>query len=363
MCEMSVLIRINGRCYSEEELTSLIAEKLSIPHLPEWERELFSFLQHWFSPSDFIEAQTSGSTGEPQTIRLLKTMVQRSASRTIEYFGLQAGNRILLSLPCRFIAGKMIVVRAVIGQMDLITIDPSSDFDLLINETFDFGAMVPSQVFKLLESSSGRQKIENIRNLLIGGSSIPANLEVQISRLTNRVVSTYGMTETASHIAIRKLSGEKRSDIYYCLEGISVTTSQNECLQILDSKLAELLQTKDIAELLSPTSFRILGRVDDVIISGGIKYWPEKIEKKLESAIPRRFIISTLPDEKLGEKLVLVIESEPIDIETINKKIAELLPPYERPRAIYFIEKFPETPNGKLKRHEIARIIKSQTED
>jgi len=354
---MPVVIRINGQNYSDNELNFLIAERLLLPQLPEWEGELYSFLREWFSPSDFIEAQTSGSTGEPQIIRLPKTMMQRSASRTNEFFGLQAGNRILLSLPCRFIAGKMMVVRAILGQMDLITVDPSSDFGLLINENFDLGAMVPSQVFKLLGSPTGKQKIENIRNLLIGGSSIPVNLEAQISRLTNRVVSTYGMTETASHIAIRELSVENRSDIYHCLKGISVTTGLNDCLQIHDFELTEPLQTNDIAEILSPTSFRILGRVDDVIISGGIKYWPEKIEKSLLSAIQSRFVISSMPDEKLGEKLVLVIEGKPTEIELINQKLAELLSPFERPKAIYFLEKFPETPNGKLKRNEIKGAI------
>ncbi len=351
-------MRINGQDYSDHELNLLIAEKLSLPQLPEWERELYTFLKEWVSPSDFIEARTSGSTGTPQTIRLPKTTMLQSARRTIEYFGLQAGNRILLSLPCRFIAGKMMVVRAIIGQMNLITVDPSTDFELLRNNTFDFGSMVSNQVFKLLESSSGKEKLENISNLLIGGSSIPANLEVQISQLKSRVVSTYGMTETASHIAIRELSGENRSDIYHCLPGISVSTGENDCLQIHVAERIEPLQTKDIAELLSSTSFRILGRVDDVIISGGIKYWPEKIEKKLESAIPERFVISSVPDEKLGEKLVLVIEGEPVDIEIIQQKSAELLPPFERPKAIYFMAKFPETQNGKLKRNKIKEIIK-----
>jgi len=358
MHKMQAIIRINGKSYYEDDLTSLIAEKLSSPHLPEWERELFSFLKNWFSSADFIEAQTSGSTGEPQTIRLSKTTMLRSASRTIEYFGLQAGNRILLTLPCRFIAGKMMVVRAIIGKMNLITVNPSADFDLLINETYEFGAMVPNQVFKLLESPSGKGKLENIRNLLVGGSSIPANLEEQISRLANHVVSTYGMTETASHVAIRELSGENRSYIYHCLPGISVTTGQHDCLQIHDSQLAVPLQTKDIAEILSSTSFRILGRMDDVIISGGIKYWPEKIEKSLLSVIRGRFIISSLPDEMLGENIVLVIEGEPADTDVINKKLTEILPSFERPRAIYFLEKFPETPNGKIKRNEIKETIK-----
>jgi len=355
---MPVVIRINGQDYSDHQLNLLIAERLSLPQLPEWKRELYTFLKEWFSPSDFIEARTSGSTGTPQTIRLPKTTMQRSAGRTIEYFGLQTGNRILLSLPCRFIAGKMMVVRAIIGQMDLITVDPSSDFDLLIDETFDFGAMVPNQVFKLLESPKGQAKIENIRNLLIGGSSIPANLETQIIQLTNRVVSTYGMTETASHIAIRELSGEYRSDIYRCLQGISVETGLNDCLQIHDFELTEPIHTKDIAEIISPKSFRILGRIDDVIISGGIKYWPEKIEKTLLSAIHERFVISSLPDEKLGEKLVLVIEGKSTDIDFLNKKMTETLPSFDRPKAIYFLEKLPETPNGKLKRNEIKETIK-----
>jgi len=355
---MPVVIRINGQDYSDHQLNLLIAERLSLSQLPEWKRELYTFLKEWFSPSDFIEARTSGSTGTPQTIRLPKTTMQRSAGRTIEYFGLQTGNRILLSLPCRFIAGKMMVVRAIIGQMDLITVDPSSDFDLLIDETFDFGAMVPNQVFKLLESPTGQAKIENIRNLLIGGSSIPANLETQIIQLTNRVVSTYGMTETASHIAIRELSGEYRSDIYRCLQGISVETGLNDCLQIHDFELTEPIHTKDIAEIISPKSFRILGRIDDVIISGGIKYWPEKIEKTLLSAIHERFVISSLPDEKLGEKLVLVIEGKSTDIDFLNKKMTETLPSFDRPKAIYFLEKLPETPNGKLKRNEIKETIK-----
>jgi O-succinylbenzoic acid--CoA ligase len=358
MSKSSVSIRINSQNYTEDSLTSLVTKKLSLPQLPEWEHDLFAFLKEWFSTSETIEAQTSGSTGEPQTIKLPKTTMQQSARRTIECFGLQAGNRILLSLPCRFIAGKMMVVRAIVGKMDLITVDPASDFDFLLNERFDFGAMVPNQVFKLLESPSGKGKIENIHNLLIGGSAIQATLETQISKLKSRVVSTYGMTETASHIAIRELSGERRSDVYYCLPGISVTSNKNDCLQIHVPEIQDPLQTKDIAEVLSPTSFRILGRADDVIISGGIKYWPEIIEKKLEPEISQRFVISSLPDEKLGEKLVLVIEGEPTNIESIQQKTATLLSSFERPKAIYFLDKFPETSNGKIRRISIKEAIR-----
>ncbi|MDP2115381.1 MAG: AMP-binding protein [Bacteroidota bacterium] len=353
-------IILNGVKLSPSEISRLHFEKSAEPSAPEWEKELFLFLNEWFSDSDFILAQTSGSTGEPKPIELPKSVMIKSAERTIEYFGLQKGDRLLLSLPCQYIAGKMMVVRAIVGQMDLFTGDPSGDFDILKNEIFDFGAMVPNQVFKMLEKTSGKKKLENIRNLLIGSSSIPESLETKISLLKSRVVLTYGMTETASHIAIRELSGENRSDIYNCLPGISVNTSKNDCLQIHVPELAGPLQTKDIAEIISSTSFRILGRVDDVIISGGMKHFPETIEKKLETAISGRFVISSLPDEKLNERLVLVIEGKQTDIESINQTLKKLLPPFERPKAILFLEKFPETTTGKLKRNGIKRLIQVQ---
>lgn len=355
----STVISLNGKSYSLKEIQLLIAEKLSSSELPEWESELYVFLQEWVSPAPVIKAQTSGSTGEPSIIELPRQVMISSALRTIEYFNLKEGNLSLLSLPCRYIAGKMMVIRAIVGKMDLVAVDPSLEDDLLSHHTFDLGAMVPNQVVKLLESSSGIRKIENIRNLLIGGSSIQASLEAQVSLLKNRVVSTYGMTETASHIAIRTLSGPGRSEVYECLPGITVSLGENDCLQVHVPGQGTL-QTKDMAELISSTAFRILGRADDVIISGGIKYWPEAIEKKLEGVIAKRYVISSVPDNKLGEKMVLVVEAKTTPIEGLQHKIDEILPPFERPRHICFLSPFPQTNNGKIKRNEIKRQVKEQ---
>jgi len=351
-----IAIRINGMDYSHAELYLLISEKLADDHLPDWQTEFYAFLKEWFSTSNTISAQTSGSTGSPQQIHLPKDVMEQSALRTIEYFQLKEGNRLLLSLPCRFIAGKMMVVRAIVGKMNLVTIDPSLESDILLNHTFDLGAMVPNQVYKLMESLQGKEKLENIRHLLIGGSSIQANLEEQLIGLKNHVVSTYGMTETASHIAIRGLSGQFRSEVYECLPGITVALDELDCLQI-QVPGHEAFHTKDMAEVLSPTSFKILGRADDVIISGGIKYFPENIEKKLDKVFVQRFVISSLPDDQLVEKLVLVIEGEMVDTDILQKKIIPLLLPFERPKEIYFVPIFPETKNGKIKRKEIKKMI------
>ena len=352
-------IILNGTQISSAEIADMTSSIAVNPSMPEWERELYLFLNEWFSDSDFVRAQTSGSTGEPKSIELPKAVLIKSAERTIEYFRLKENDRILLSLPCRYIAGKMMVVRAIVEKMNLIPVDPSSNFDFLLNETFDFGAMVPNQVFKLLEQSSGKEMLQNIRNLLIGGSAISSELEAQIGELANRVVLTYGMTETASHIAIRELSGDRETDFYQCLSGIKVSLNEAECLQVHLPELSEPLQTNDLAELQSENSFRIRGRADSVIISGGIKYSPEVIEKKLESAISQRFVISAVPDEKLGEKLVLVIEGKPELTNDIQKKLQGLLSPYEQPKSIVFLDQFPDTTSGKIKRNEIKLAIRN----
>jgi len=335
-----------------------IAGQLKKPALAAWEKELYLFLNEWFSDSDCVLVKTSGSTGEPKPIELPKSMMQKSAERTIQYFGLQKNDRLLLSLPCRYIAGKMMVVRAIVGQMNLITVDPATDFDFLEQETFDFGAMVPNQVFKLLEQPSGAKKLQNIRNLLIGGSSISGELEARISQLSSRIVITYGMTETASHIAIRELSGTLKSDLYRCLPGISVSLNENDCLQIHLPEFEKPLLTNDLAELQSDTAFRILGRADSVIISGGIKYSPEALEKKLERIINERFVISSVPDEKLGEKLALVIEGKPFVTKHLEEKIKELFTTFERPKVICFLEHFPTTTNGKIRRNDLKQLIR-----
>jgi len=349
-------IILNGEKISSAELIHRSLEITNNPNTPEWKKELYLFLNEWFSDSDFVMAQTSGSTGDPKPIKLPKSVMQKSAERTIEYFGLQKNNCLLLSLPCRYIAGKMMVVRAIVGQMNLITVDPATDFDFLEQETFDFGAMVPNQVFKLLEQPSGIEKLQNIRNLLIGGSAISSALELQISQLSSRVVITYGMTETASHIAIRELSGNRRSDFYHCLPGIWVSLGETDCLQIHHPEFDEPIQTNDLAELQSDTSFRILGRADSVINSGGIKYSPESLEKKLEPIISRRFVISSVPDERLGEQLVLIIEGKPFDTHILKQKIALILTPYESPKSIRFIDRFPETNSGKIIRSDLKKM-------
>ena len=361
-------IRLNGRDVVISELLKSSKEK----------SDLIDFLKEWYSTESFIEVRTSGSTGTPKTIQLEKEFIAASALRTIRFFQLKKGDRVLHCLPIKYIAGKLMIVRALIGELDLHTVEPETDFTFLQTEKFKFAAMVPAQVNKILSAES--DWFQNLDQLLIGGSAIPVNMEKQLQNVSTACYSSYAMTETATHIALRKINGTDSDNFYHCLDDIQVQLSIENCLQILMPGLPEKpLQTTDLAELKDEKTFRILGRKDNVIISGGIKYSPEQLEKKLENFIEIPFQVSSLPHESLGEQLVLVVESLPLsppkegsfslsdtnklektDIVNQLKSICKrYLEKYEQPRQIIFIQHFPKTENDKINRNQLREMIKN----
>lgn len=337
-------ITLNGQQTSIDSLLTTSQKTES------WEAEWLEFIKEWYNSSSVIKVQTSGSTGTPKSIQLKKEFVAASALRTIHFFNLQEGDQVLHCLPSRYIAGKLMLVRALLGKLDLIAIDPASDFSILQNTKFKFAAMVVNQVHKVLQLP---RESCHLDYLLIGGSAVPLELEEKLQTINTACYSSYAMTETATHIALRKLNGNSLSSYYHCLEGISVALSEQACLQIHMPGLEhKFLQTTDLAELKDNKSFRILGRADHVIISGGIKFSPEQLEKKLEPFISQPFFISSLPHEILGQQLILMIEGKADSLleQAIQKTCEQHLTKYEQPKLIRFINQLPRTENGKLKR-------------
>ena len=344
-------IRLNGKDVVIAKLIKSSTEK----------SDFIEFLAEWYSKESFIKVKTSGSTGKPKIIKLEKDFVAASARRTIQFFQLKKGDRILHCLPEKYIAGKLMIVRALIGELDLNTVSPETNFSFLQTEKFKFAAMVPAQVNKILESEPSYFK--NLDQLLIGGSAIPFSIEKELQNISTACYSSYAMTETATHIALRKLNGKGADEFYHCLDDIQVQLSEENCLQILMPGLtAQPLQTTDLAELKDEKTFRILGRNDNVIISGGIKYSPEQLEKKLEPFIEIPFQISSIPHESLVEQLVLVLEGNKNDnvANEINKICQEQLSKYEQPRQIIFIQHFPRTKNDKINRPQLYEMLKKQ---
>lgn len=214
--------------------------------------------------------------------------------------------------------------------------------------------MVPMQVEKLLSTVGGKAELEKIETLIIGGSAISQTLEQQLQNVSTACYCTYGMTETVSHIAVRRINGDSASEDYQALGNVSFKLDERGCLEIYAPHLQEEpFITNDLAELSSAHSFRWLGRFDNIINSGGIKLFPESIEKKLSAVIPQRFYLTSWPDALLGQQLVLVIEGEPYNdsqMKTLQNQLIDNLPKYEKPRQIIFKKQFNETSTGKVKR-------------
>ena len=344
-------LTINAHTYTAEQIISLLNEKRSTS-INIWENDLFKFLKDWFDNSDVIQAQTSGSTGIPKTIFLSKASMIASARLTNQYFGLNNNDTILLCLSTNYIAGKMMVVRALVGNLNLVVIEPSSC--PIVNQAIDFAAMVPMQVETMLNSTTGRASLDNISKLIIGGSAVSNLLEGKLQSISTACFATYGMTETVSHIALRSLNGQNRSNEYQALEGVWFEQDDRECLIIHAPHINEKeLITNDIVHLKSKNTFEWCGRFDNVINSGGIKLFPEVLENKITPCIEQRFFISSKKDDILGDKTILVIEGESfsaVGLQNLKVKIGTLLSPYEIPREIVFMPKFEETSSGKVKR-------------
>lgn len=306
----------------------------------DFEKPVGNFILDWFDENDYIEMSTSGSTGIPKVIRVKKDAMVRSAIATGNFFDLHPGNRVLNCLPVKYVAGKMMFVRGFILGLDMDFVAPSKTPLKNIDDCYDFSAMVPIQAEHSLD------KISNIKKIIVGGAKINANLEAALKELKIDAYETFGMTETVSHIAAKKV-GE---NVFNILPNVKISVDDRSCLIIEALDISdEKIVTNDLVELVSETQFIFLGRMDNLINSGGIKLIPETIEQKLAESISRRYFISSKEDNSLGEKLVLVIEGDFYDLEPT---IFNVLDKYEKPKEIIFVPKFKETGNGKIIRKE-----------
>ena len=314
------------------------------------------FLEEWNNPSPYIKVKTSGSTGEPKPMLVEKRRMLASARITCDFLGLRPGDTALLCMSLDYIAGKMMVVRSLERGLKLTTVEPSGhplSTSNLPPSTFHlphFTAMVPLQVYNTLQVPEERERLKQIKHLIIGGGAIDDSLAAELKDFPNHIWSTYGMTETLSHIALRRLNGPEASEWYTPFPSVHLSLSDEGCL-IIDAPevCPEPLITNDIAEL-STRQFRILGRKDNVICSGGLKIQAEELERQLRPHMSAPFVISKRADEKFGEVVVLITEGSPSDARIICERI---LPKYHQPKAYLHLDQIPLTETGKIARHKI----------
>ncbi len=337
--------RLNGFHLTKDDLLKVTYDLIKEGN--PYDKTVGLFIAEWLDNNSEITLQTSGTTGKPKKITVPKQAMVDSALATGNFFNLQPKDTALCCLPVNFIAGKMMLVRAFVLGLDLDIIEPDSFPLKKITKKYNFCAMTPMQ------TENSLSKLHLIETLIIGGSKLNSDLEQKLLTLPINSYETYASTETLTHIAARK-TGEKTFKLF---PNITVSIDQRECLVIDAPRISkQKIVTNDIVELKSENEFLWLGRIDNVINSAGIKLFPEKIEGMLADKIPHRFFIGGISDSTLGEKSILVIESEKYDLPS---DIFTHLDKYEKPKEVIFVPKFSETETGKIKRKEILKSIQS----
>lgn len=322
---------------------------------------LDEFVSDWQSDSPTLLVHTSGSTGKPKPMLVEKRRMEASARITCGFLGLRAGDTALLCMPLDFIAGKMVVVRSLVWGLQLVAVEPSGHPLKGLTESPTFAAMVPMQVYNSLKVEEERRLLRDIKHLIIGGGAINRDMAEALRGFPNAVWSTYGMTETLSHIALRRLSGAEASEWYEPFDGVGVTTNADGCLVIdAPAVCAHPLVTNDIAEIAPDgRRFRIRGRRDNVVCSGGLKLQIEEMEARLQPHLNVPYMISKRPDDKFGEAVVLLAVTD--DMESVCEVCRKHMPRYEQPRYFLAVSELPMTPTGKPARAEAMKLCAAMT--
>lgn len=356
----------NGTPYTREQLKPFAQQQLANQVLPAWEIDVWKFINAWFDDEPHIIVHTSGSTGTPKAIALPKEKVRNSALMTAQYLDLGEGSTALLSLSANYIAGKMMIVRAIENEWHLWATEPSNQPLAAVPPQLklDLVAWVPSQLQAMLDMGDPilTQNIQSIGNIIIGGSPVQPELAERLKHFPNRIFETFGMTETISHIAMKRLSDPTAQNLFETTDpSIILGQDERDCLVIIAPSLADApVITNDIIALTDERHFRWLGRVDNVVNSGGIKLFPETLEQQIQPLVQQRFFLAGIPDVQLGQKLVMVLEGPPLNAkqtEQLKERLQATLNRYEMPRAIYSLDQLKETPTHKINRNATLKLL------
>lgn len=325
--------------------------KINSQHIDQFDfsdyTNLKNLIDDWKSASNYIVANSSGSTGVPKTLEISKRDIERSAKLTADYFGVKSNSTVLLALPLSFIAGKMMVLRSIINEWNLVITDHSTN-PIIPEIELDFAAFTPLQAENLLENQF--ERFNSISTVILGGGAISNSLLMKLKKCTNRIFATYGMTETVTHVAASELKTQGDVQVFEALPGVRFSLDSRDCLCIQATHLeAKNFVTNDIVELLDSTHFSFLGRIDGIINSAGLKVIPEKLELEIDSFIDANFYVTSIKDTQLGEKVVLMIEGLEsnfhVQIEKLKNHFENRV---DRPREFFFREKFNYTHTGKI---------------
>ena len=370
---------LNNKTYHLPQLTVDVPDQAG---LSDYERRVLAFCREWLSGREAFVVQTSGSTGRPKPISLTRQQMMASAAQTGRALGLQAGDRALVCLSADYIAGRMMLVRGFTLGLQLTIIDPSGNPLQMFSpqSNFDFTAMVPLQLQNILTETPDKVALlDRMKGILIGGAAVSLALQAQLQQVRGPIYHTYGMTETVSHIALRRLNGPQADQAFVPFPGVALGLDGRGCLTIRAAVTnQQTVVTNDLVQLQPDGSFVWLGRVDNVINSGGVKVQVERVERALEQFLlnrqrgradqadgaERRFFVGPLADPQWGQAVVAVIEGRPFEreaalAEAMRAELSGTLSRYELPKAVHFVAQFAETPTGKVDRQATLQRLRA----
>ncbi|MCK4746579.1 MAG: AMP-binding protein [Bacteroidales bacterium] len=353
-------ISIEGQSYTRQDLLELCRIMTGHTGVPDWKKEVYAFIRTFLDSSgEEIVQKTSGTTGDPKEVRLTREAMLLSARKTLDFLNLQQGHSALLCLPVRYIAGKMMVVRALAGGLDLILQDPSGRPMEGITKDITFAAMVPLQIH---ESLLHQDPLFMISKLIIGGGALHESMRKVLTRMElPETYLTFGMTETCTHFALKRINGEVPDPQFISLEGVELKLDHRGCLEVnVPGVTPEPVSTNDLVEINeSEGGFTWLGRYDNVINSGGIKIIPELLEQQARMCTGLECLILPEADRKMGEKLVLVVEysGQNPPVEKWLNCLRNSLSTYEIPRRVLSVKELPRNNSMKPDRTSAARLL------
>lgn len=334
----------------------------------EFEEDTLQFIQNWMEGIDNFQLTTSGSTGSPKTIKIPRNKMEVSAKATLTALKLKEKGNALVCLNTKFIAGKMMLVRALINKMNIIAVEPSSNPLVSLDPTQEFRltAMVPLQMETVLDSDKYKNQLDQFDVILLGGAPVSHTLQQKLQPLKSSVYATYGMTETVSHIALKHLNATMEGTYFEALDGVELGLDDRGCLTIC-SKLTDnkILATNDLVKLIDRSTFEWLGRFDNIINTGGIKVLSEELESQIAQVfndlqITNRFFCYGMPDEKLGQKIILVVEGSIKEADPILQQIKKKVSRFHEPKDVFTTPKFIETTTKKIQRKlTMEKVISS----
>lgn len=301
-----------------------------------------------FESDDFEMILTSsGTTGVPKEFRFSKKQVIASAYRTLKTFGLRKGMKAMLPISSHYVGGKMMIIRSILGEIDLLLLEPSRSPLKNVEGFFDFAPMVPLQVL-----NSSEEDLTRLKKVIIGGASVSSLLQEKIRKIESvDFFEVFGMSETLSNFSFRDLRNEK--SFFSLQDGVEIRVDERSCLMVSVEGVTDgFLSTNDVVDLKNG-GFEWKGRFDFVVNSGGVKLFPEQLEAALNDFLNQgdKVVFYGVQSSDYGQELVGFYYGDlESSISEMESRLVSLFGKYAKPRFWRRILDLKFTSSGKFDR-------------